>query len=436
MGSGASITEDQKVALSTVLKDEYENLKAANKSDEEITAILTVKYNEINGATKQSAAPASVSTALVPVTAPTSSGTVTPAKAPDQPRRMSGKRESQKESQKPNRRKSFGDQIVVNKPSVAAASPSPEKMLSSASAVTLPSTEQIISDCWDSVSEQPFCSICQMGFKTLAFLERHTKYSDLHIKNAKAKEEKASLALESPIKSQQEGTHFRLIYSGTKIFWRTQDTVDLDIYYHIVADTMEVIAFNLTKNKEISRTYLNNAKLVALTEAEMTKQMTKESVFEDVLRRVITSAIISRMQLSGGVVNYVLGSLDDSASSPLLPSFPSSLVPVAVMRRRRTNSDEIESTMKNLAKDHAELTAATARAERVGNCVFQTAIHFTATKNRFSTYSTARRRWIFAAKRVINKMRKGQMLAYLAKVNFTNFTVKKPSPATTTTTPA
>ena len=47
-----------------------------------------------------------------------------------------------------------------------------------------------ITDCWDSVTQQPFCTICQMAFKSIAFLERHNKYSDLHKSNVLKEENK------------------------------------------------------------------------------------------------------------------------------------------------------------------------------------------------------------------------------------------------------
>lgn len=121
-----------------------------------------------------------------------------------------------------------------------------------------------------------------MAFKSMAFLERHTKYSDLHTKNA-LKQGGASAALVAPVvvatpmipedssvtassgttslaakfmSKQVEGTDYKLLYTGSKFFWRNQRTVILDLYLHVVSLTIEVIAFDSDKHKEMNRIYL------------------------------------------------------------------------------------------------------------------------------------------------------------------------------------
>ena len=75
------------------------------------------------------------------------------------------------------------------------------------------------------------------------------------------------------IAEQIEGAHYKLLYNGSKLFWRTQRTVDFDIYHHILPHAIEVIAFDSEKHKEINRLYLDYEIL-----SENVAERVKESV--------------------------------------------------------------------------------------------------------------------------------------------------------------
>ena len=60
--------------------------------------------------------------------------------------------------------------------------------------------------------------------------------------------------------AQEEGTHYRLLYSGAKLFWRTSTNIDLDIYIHVIAHCVEIIPFDSIKAKELNRIYLDYTK--------------------------------------------------------------------------------------------------------------------------------------------------------------------------------
>ncbi|RYH05580.1 hypothetical protein EON65_44310 [archaeon] len=75
---------------------------------------------------------------------------------------------------------------------------------------------EVVGDSWDSVTTQPYCETCKMAFKSLAFLERHVKFSSLHADNEKKAKEAGLAALVSPPKptkkelvTQEEGMHYR-----------------------------------------------------------------------------------------------------------------------------------------------------------------------------------------------------------------------------------
>ena len=55
---------------------------------------------------------------------------------------------------------------------------------------------------------------------------------------------------------QIEGEHYKLLYAGSKMFWRTKDNIDLHIYLHVVPDCIEVIPFDIDRHKELDRLYL------------------------------------------------------------------------------------------------------------------------------------------------------------------------------------
>ena len=70
---------------------------------------------------------------------------------------------------------------------------------------TVSSTSTKPSDSWESVTDQPFCSVCQMAFKTQGFLDRHSKYSNLHKMNVQARE---NLLTQSPEKIDPNNLKF------------------------------------------------------------------------------------------------------------------------------------------------------------------------------------------------------------------------------------
>ena len=88
---------------------------------------------------------------------------------------------------------------------------------------------------------------------------------EVHMKNVqkmKDRENKVSEPVESleevekKLTQQIEGEHYRLLYSGSKMFWRTKDNIDLHIYLHVIPDCIEVVPFDIERHKELGRIYL------------------------------------------------------------------------------------------------------------------------------------------------------------------------------------
>lgn len=298
-------------------------------------------------------------------------------------------------------------------------------------------------DCWDSVSQQPYCAICQMAFKSEAFLKRHINYSDLHINNVKAKqllEDYKTQGVNLPpsfvdnninstpnlniISKQVEGTHFKLLYTGSKLFWRTQETIELHFYYHILPSTIEIISFDNEKNRELPRIYLDYTRTFDITEKYYTSNPTANSVLWDKnddnsVRHLMTTFILQRLQLennlkslmndklsmlptNNSVVTFVKSSNDNFEKTPVLEKPPVILVPVLITRRRRTNAEEINETINSLNNDRAQLVEATGRAEKIATLVYSSA-NAIASRKWWADFNPARKRWVWAIRRVIRQ---------------------------------
>ncbi|KAJ1402949.1 hypothetical protein B484DRAFT_457645 [Ochromonadaceae sp. CCMP2298] len=247
-------------------------------------------------------------------------------------------------------------------------------------------------DSWDSVTQQPFCDVCQMAFKSTAFLNRHVQYSDLHIKNVSKRDNKDT-PLPEPVdgnsakfmQKQVEGKHYKLLYTGGKLFWRNQVNITIDMYLHIFPQVLELISFDSVKHQETGRLYLNIVTLQDLlqkvisseVEAEMKEQKSKltpgtpvadaaelkanaAELREKIMFNLVTTFVLKRLQqdpsCSKNSVIYVQLS-GDQHSTPLLAEKPLVLVPVTMSRRRRTSTEEIDATIESIKEHHTEAAA-------------------------------------------------------------------------------
>jgi len=296
-----------------------------------------------------------------------------------------------------------------------------------------------LADHWDSVRDLPFCSVCQMAFKTMSALDRHVKYSNLHETTvAKKKAEIDAASAPKVVKNldllarQEEGKDFRLLYFGSKFFWRSQDNVDISFYQHILSHIIEVIPFDVYKNREMERIYLDKflidtqldvdvkaavqKKRQGMHEEEAKKKFTVNIVFNEdeeyaeMQRVMITTYILSRLQLQ--VVHtdnakHAIHKLmfhtisgDDTSKDPLLSHLPDHVVPVSVTHRRNTSSEEVKAKMDDLASDQAALRASIGKAEKVSATVHMF-LMITQSNAKYKGYSQAKKRFVMAVKRVM-----------------------------------
>jgi len=134
----------------------------------------------------------------------------------------------------------------------------------------------------------------------------------------------------------------------------------------------------------------------------------------------ITTFLLQRLQLAAktkegmnSVVYVPLSGDSTKIKSPIIEKPPLMLIPVPVVRRRRTNAEEIEATMNSLATEQKALADATGMAEKVANLVYASASSLSA-KKWWSDFNPVRRRWIWAIRRVIRQKLVAETKAVLA----------------------
>jgi hypothetical protein len=397
MGASGSIpSADQGAELMASMAKQYEAYKATGKSDEEISQLMSNLYSSLvtsMGILERKPKTTHASDSSHKTTA---LGSPNKRKFVRRPTAMGA---SPKKSVAP-RRRSFGqvDENSANKE---------KKMTGFESVPTLPgspvaATEQQV-DSWDSIAQQPSCAVCNMVFQTQGKLDRHIRYSDLHAKTLAAKDkailERENQLVEKEPAAQVEGVDYRLMYSGSKFFWRTNDTVDIHIYYHTLSGTYEVISFDVNRHKEFNRVYLNNYPILTNLEEAVIKEVSaklkasdqkdkgrftsnvaevdKAAMLDEARRYLTQSFILERLKLdvSGNTKSVSFVQLSKDTSDPsqpvLLAERPSVLVPVSVARRRRTTTEDVNTAFADFKETQKQLQDATSRAEKMSGLINQ-----------------------------------------------------------------
>lgn len=241
-------------------------------------------------------------------------------------------------------------------------------------------------DHWDSIAAQPYCDICTMAFKTDLHLNRHVQYSDEHQRNKSKKDrinvlkkEKQKLQFiddvneasivevndNDMIEMSVEGIDYKLIYSGRKLFWRTREEVDLSFYIHLKLSIVEIVSYDIQRNKDFKRIYMNHSVLCDLLSTSIKSKMNGDD--ED---KVMSRYLISRMQLitenDDKWIQFVPSQTDPFSDTLIVDILPIHFKGVSVTRRRKTNGgEEIESMINALEVDRLALCTATLKAQNV-----------------------------------------------------------------------
>lgn len=235
------------------------------------------------------------------------------------------------------------------------------------------------------------------------------------------------------IPDQVEGIHYKLLFSGSKMFWRTQKTVTLDFYHHILSRVVEIIVFDPAINRECNRLYLNYPMIYS---SNTVQSGLDEAVEEEVLKRDSYNQrfdrVIIREEIIGPrIINFILSrlsqdkratigfaSLINDTHTPLLQDgAPSTLVPLKLTRRRHTTGQDFERSTVALKRDTALLRQARQYAEVASGLVKKgvTVMKQQVQEHRLrhTRDSSAKQRWVWAIRKVIGMRRKERMIQLL-----------------------
>jgi len=421
MGVSASIMESQKGEVASALKSDYENCIKKGLSDEDTLLFLRNKYEAMMANIEKRNNPPK-----------------TKGKFQRRPTQVS----KQGKNKGGVRRRSFGQESPTH-PNRKAMSP---EMAQSESTPVLPTADVATdapqaqveqpppqADTWDSVVEQPYCEVCKMAFQSASKYDRHVKFSSLHAQTVAKKEKAANKKVEEPaeptVKKQTEGVEYRLMYSGSKFFWRQKSDIEFHMYMHTLSHTVEIIPFDIARSRELARIYLDRyamdvfvkedamehtkAKISASTMGgrysnKMTDEQ-KENMLEEQKRVLLATHVMARMQMDGTGADIKIAYLPlsgDPDTKCVLDAPNSALVPVPVVRRRRTSNEEISNKLNDLALDQEKLAKATNRAQKMAELMqgsvggFQEALKMKRQKSTVNLSKWAQK-WQWACHRVV-----------------------------------
>mmetsp|Transcript_30615 Transcript_30615/g.51716 ORF Transcript_30615/g.51716 Transcript_30615/m.51716 type:complete len:478 (+) Transcript_30615:77-1510(+) len=418
-GAASSLSVEQRVLFTKEMDEVIQKHRASGIDDEALRKVIEGEYERILNAVKKPSVP-----------------------------KIGQKGGNIKKLHTNTRRRSFDTSRADKK---KAASVQVQVQVSSSEA-TLPTATEIV-DSWDSVTQQPFCDICRMAFKSLAFLDRHVQYSDLHRKNL-SKKEMDNTPLQTAVveeiqvpaklelfSAQVEGKDYKLLYTGSKLFWRTQRNIDVDIYLHILPQVVEVISFDSIKHKETVRLYMSHSIIQSIIQSAVDQEFeekkrelhsndrffslpNEEEMKEKIFINKLITFVLQRLQedsnCSAGTIKYVQLSGDSlHEASPLLDDCPLMVVPVKLTRRRRTNSQEIEAMIDSINQHKLEAGAHIDKAHalqnsgkdnflniqvaaRISDHVYGAIQYFTA-KRWYHKLSLPKQRFVKAVRRVIRR---------------------------------
>jgi hypothetical protein len=226
--------------------------------------------------------------------------------------------------------------------------------------VSEPDTINPAFDSWESVTEQPYCPVCDLVFKSSSLLKKHVDFSSVHASNIKKIEdlEKNEFTL------QEEGVDYKLMYSGSKFYWRSKLNVEIELYLHLRPLCFEVVPFEPNVHKEMKRLYIDSTIISSFFESEVAAAVEgiRKRILEDRFKNsvdVATMKALHEQEWRRVVISYLIGALRvetveechelilsadkqdmKGALEAVFVKKPSSVVPVHISRRRITHEEE------------------------------------------------------------------------------------------------
>jgi hypothetical protein len=132
----------------------------------------------------------------------------------------------------------------------------------------------------------------------------------------------------------------KVLFEGTKTFWKTKNSVNLTIVEHHGHDVIEVIAYEPTLQAEAPRLYLEIGRIIPFLEQE-TELLVED---EAALASAISSFVFNRLRIAEFLpISRVLkvevqrgfGAREQDVEFQVVVDRPTDLVPYSVFRSTR-----------------------------------------------------------------------------------------------------
>ncbi|KAF0719721.1 Aste57867_843 [Aphanomyces stellatus] len=200
-----------------------------------------------------------------------------------------------------------------------------------------------------SPSSQPVytCEVCKISMRSAKKLEDHVNHSPLH--RAALMESDPAFKLElskaAGIERPSSPCRQRLIYDGTKLFWRVNETLELHIYEAIKENIVTVVGHNAQYKHKLPPLLLDFSVLEkAIAESDDPKKLPTESAAASSKQRdAIVKYILARVQAvkdsDGALSLYLQRQNGDKYDPTTSESLPANVVSDTQPRRRHTFED-------------------------------------------------------------------------------------------------
>ncbi|KAL4087423.1 hypothetical protein PRIC1_013315 [Phytophthora ramorum] len=247
------------------------------------------------------------------------------------------------------------------------------------------------------------CEVCKISVRSAQKLMDHVNFSPLH---------QASLGLGKSSKAgagaKFAGQMRRLLYDGSKLFWRVNETLDLCIYEDVAANCVTIRAFTQkppqsleSDSKKCSEDGIQSLELdlrrvrqtlglaaapkapglhgrmvypPSNTMASTKMKSTTEPATPEHAGELITKYLLARLQArrdSHDRVHLILQQLNDDDVDPadlvLVSSGGSQAMPTDLAIRRRHTIDDVKEAQKEVSVAAARLKDARMKAEELSN---------------------------------------------------------------------
>ncbi|ETW07493.1 hypothetical protein H310_02000 [Aphanomyces invadans] len=207
------------------------------------------------------------------------------------------------------------------------------------------------------------CEVCKISMRSAKKLEDHVNHSPLHRAALNESDPAFKMEMSGRLSSESDRPcspcRQRLIYDGTKLFWRVNETLELHIYEAVNANLVTVIGQIAQQKKKLPPLVLDLAILQAVTSPEGIKASSDANQASS-QRDAIVKFILARLQAvkdgNDGSLSLYLQKQNGDKVDPTrtVNDLPAQVVSDTAPRRRHTYEDacvvqnEVQSHTKAL----------------------------------------------------------------------------------------